>query len=108
MDMTLREMCDALDVKRRAVQGYEKIGLVTPTKRTDRGYLLYDDAARARIEKIKMYQDFGFSVKEIKEVIDASEDIRKKALENKLQKLKEERTKQDVLISKAQNILKTL
>lgn len=28
-DMTLREMCNALNISRRAVQGYEKAGLVS-------------------------------------------------------------------------------
>ena len=108
MNMTLREMCSALDVTRRAVQGYEKIGLVSASSRTDRGHLLYDEAARERIEKIKMYQDFGFSVKEVKTVIDAPNEVLKKALEIKLEKLKEDRKKQDALIKKAQELLKTL
>ena len=30
---TLREVCDLLGVSRRAVQGYEKVGLVEPSGR---------------------------------------------------------------------------
>ena len=36
------------------------------------GYLLYGESELKRIEKIKMYQEFGFKLKEIKEIIDAS------------------------------------
>ena len=40
-EMTLRELCDSLGVSRRAVQGYEKAGLVSPEGKNERGYLLY-------------------------------------------------------------------
>ena len=33
-EMTLRELCDSLGVSRRAVQGYEKAGLVSPEGKT--------------------------------------------------------------------------
>ena len=50
-DMTLREVCNAIGVSRRAVQGYEKESLVSATGKTNRGYLLYDTAAQERIKK---------------------------------------------------------
>ena len=52
--MTLREICEALEVSRRAVQGYEKAGLVSATDRNKYGHLLYDEAAMLRIEQIKL------------------------------------------------------
>ena len=36
-EMTLRELCDSLGVSRRAVQGYEKAGLVSPEGKNERG-----------------------------------------------------------------------
>lgn len=42
-EMTLRELCDSLGVSRRAVQGYEKAGLVSPEGKNERGYLLYSE-----------------------------------------------------------------
>lgn len=41
--MTLREICEALEVSRRAIQGYEKAGLVVATGRNKYGHLLYDE-----------------------------------------------------------------
>lgn len=67
-EMTLRELCDSLGVSRRAVQGYEKAGLVSAEGKNDRGYLLYDEDAQEKINRIKRYQQFGFSIKEIKKV----------------------------------------
>ena len=69
-NMTLREVCTALGVSRRAVQGYENESLVTATGKNNRGYLLYDSEAQERIKKIKLYQDMGFSRKQLKEIID--------------------------------------
>ena len=63
--MTLHELCDACGVSRRAVQGYEKAGLVQPSGRNNRGYLIYDPAAQERIRTIRLYQRFGFQVREI-------------------------------------------
>lgn len=54
--MTLREICETLGVSRRALQGYEKAGLVASTGRNKYGHLLYDEKARERIAEIKFYQ----------------------------------------------------
>lgn len=107
MEMTLREICEAEMVSRRAVQGYEKIGLVAATGKTDRGYLLYDEEAGKRIRKIKLYQDFGFSLKEIKEIIDAPGEVLKPVLLIRLEKLKEERDKKDNLVQKINELIES-
>ena len=80
VEMTLREVCKILGVSRRAVQGYEKAKLVSATGRTDSGYLLYNDKARERIKQIKLFQDMGFSIKEIASIIDAPASVKKDAL----------------------------
>lgn len=64
--MTLHELCNACGTSRRAVQGYEKAGLVQPSGRNERGWLLYDPDSQERIRMIRMYQRFGFQVKEIR------------------------------------------
>ena len=57
---TLREICNILEVTRRAVQGYEKAGLVAPSERNKYGYLIYNEIEQERIKKIKLYQQFDF------------------------------------------------
>lgn len=47
---TLREVCEMYRVTRRAIQGYEKAGLVLPSGKNKYGYLLYDEEAQRRIE----------------------------------------------------------
>lgn len=106
--MTLREICVTAGVTRRAVQGYEKAGLVAPTGKTARGYLLYDLNSQERIKLIRLYQQLGFTIKEIKEVIDASNEIKKQALEERIEKLKEEGNNIESLIDKAYELLEML
>ena len=90
MEMTLREICDAIQVTRRAIQGYEKMGLVSASGRNDRGYLLYDEGTFERIKKIRLFQDLGFSLKEIKQFIDLPVDRLKPIIEEQLEKRREE------------------
>lgn len=103
--MTLREVCDSLGVSRRTVQGYEKAGLVKPTGKTERGYLIYDEKTRERIREIRLFQEIGFSRKEIAQIIDASGNIRKEALERQLVRLKEKKEDVEVLIQEVYRLI---
>lgn len=84
---TLKEVCMELDVSRRAVQGYEKAGLVKATRKNKYGHLLYDRNAQERIKRIKLFQDIGFSIKEIGILIDAPREILKPRLEEQVLKI---------------------
>lgn len=98
MEMTLREVCDTLKVSRRAVQGYEKAGLVCASGKNRYGYLIYDEHAQERIRQIKLFQQLGFTLKEIKEIIDAPNPVVKAALRERVEKLQEKREDLDELI----------
>ena len=103
--MTLREICETLAISRRAIQGYEKAGLVVATGRNKYGHLLYDDSAKSRIEKIKFNQQLGFTIKEITIIIDAPNVVIKEALERQVQKLRKKKTEIDELIEKANQMI---
>lgn len=89
-EMILREVCDASGVTRRAVQGYERAGLVAATRRNGRGYLLYDEQAQEQIKRIKLFQEMGFTIKEIIELNTAPRHVLKQALEVRVEKLRKE------------------
>lgn len=72
------------------------------------GYLLYGESEVKRIEKIKMYQEFGFKQKEIKELIDAPNPIVKAALERRIEELKEEWERLNTLTLQAEALIKEL
>lgn len=99
-EMTLREVCNMVGVSRRAIQGYEKVGLVVSSGKNKYGYLLYDDVMVEKIRCIKQYQDFGFKVKEIEVLMTASNDVYVEMMSKKVEKLKEQ------MNSLARNIVK--
>lgn len=108
MEKTLREVCSNFKVSRRAVQGYENAGLVAPSGRNKRGHLLYDEKAQMRIEQIKIYQDMGFTIKEIANSIDGPRENLKQSLNQKVLKLQEEREHLEKMICLAEEMLSRL
>ena len=108
MDMTLREVCTATNVSRRAVQGYEKAGLVRASGKTNRGYLIYNEETQERIRQIRLYQQLGFSIKEITEIIDAPNEVIKAALEVQVGKIQEQGENIEVLIRTAYELIEKL
>lgn len=106
--MTLREVCTVTNVSRRAVQGYEKAGLVRASGKINRGYLIYNEETQERIRQIRLYQQLGFSIKEITEIIDAPNEVIKAALEVQVVKLQEQGENIEVLIRTAYELIKKL
>ena len=102
---SLREICSSLGVSRRAVQGYEKAGLVRATGRNKYGHLLYDEAAEQRIAQVKLYQQMGFSIKEIAELIDAPVSQRRSVLEKQLVILRKQCAETEWIIHKTEEMI---
>ena len=104
--MTLKEVCINLGVTRRAVQGYEKAGLVSSVGKNKYGYLLYDEATIEKIRSIKMYQDFGFTIKEIKVLLNASDELYKRMIKERITTMKTELTMLERNIQIAENCIR--
>lgn len=104
-NLTLREVCILTGVSRRAIQGYEKAGLVHSKERNERGHLLYDNEAKEKIELIKLFQQLGFSIKEIQLLIESPKHDLKSMIENRIMKLNERKAEIDRLIEKAYQII---
>ena len=105
---TLKEVCFELGVSRRAVQGYEDAGLVRATRKNKYGHLLYNRRAQDRIERIKFFQDLGFSIKEIIDLIDASEAVLKPRLVEQVRRLEEKVAKDEQTIQQAKELISKL
>ena len=84
---TLSEVCSVLEVSRRAVQGYENAGLVSATGKNKYGHLLYDEDAQRRIKQIRLLQQLGFRVKEIKDIIDAPAEEVAEAIKRQIEQM---------------------
>lgn len=103
--MTLREACKAAGITRRALQGYETAGLLVPSSRNERGYLLYDNGAVETMKRIKVYQDMGFSVKEIKQMQNLPKEEKKALLIDRKERLQHEKEKISRLIQTVQEMI---
>ena len=90
MEKTLRQVCTELKVSRRAVQGYEKAGLVAASGKNKYGHLLYGEPERERIRLIRFYQLLGFRLKEIRVLLEAPVPVRKAALQRQEEELESE------------------
>lgn len=96
---TLRQVCETLKVSRRAVQGYEKEGLVTASGRNERGWLLYDEESQEKIKKVRFYQRLGMEVKEIKMFLNSSKECQRQLLCERQERIRNEiQERQELLV----------
>jgi len=82
------KLAKACDVNIDTVRYYERKGLISPLERTGSGYRVYDQDSIKRLNFIRRTQSLGFTLEEIKELLELSElpekdceDIREKAQE---------------------------
>ncbi len=66
--MTIREMCDAFDVTPRTLRFYEQKELLAPTRQGTKR--LFSRRDRARLKLIMRGKRFGFSLEEIRQLLD--------------------------------------
>lgn len=97
--MTVHEVSKLAGVSIRALQYYDKIGLLHPTGYTDAGYRLYDDADLERLQHILLFRELEFPLKDIKKIVDNPNFDRSMALEQQIELLKMKREHLDNLIN---------
>ena len=99
--MNLKALCESVGVSRRSIQCYEKAGLMGPTDKNKYGHLLYDESELHKAKIIRFMQELGFKLKEIKEIIDAPNQVTKEAIRRRIEELKDERVKLEHIIEEA-------
>ena len=102
--MTVNEVSKLTGVSIRALQYYDTIGLLKPNDYTESGYRLYDDTALERLQQILLFKELEFPLKEIKEIIDAPDFDRNKALEQQIELLTMKKEHLENLINFARGI----
>ena len=56
---TVKQVSQVSGVSVRTLHHYDAIGLLKPTRVTEAGYRLYDDAALERLQSILLFRDFN-------------------------------------------------
>lgn len=74
MDLTVGKLARAAGVGVETIRFYERRGLLEEPPRTSSGYRRYTPQAVARIDFIRRAQRLGFTLNEIRELIELEED----------------------------------
>lgn len=97
----------AFELSRSTLLYYDSIGLLKPSARSEKGYRLYSQEDRARLEQICLYRQMGVPLQQIKEILDLSGSGVAAILENRLVRLSAEirslRQQQYVIVNMLQN-----
>jgi DNA-binding transcriptional MerR regulator len=72
--LTIGKLANATATKVETVRYYERIGLLGAPARSDGNYRLYDQAALGRLSFIRRARDLGFSLEEVRQLLDLSDD----------------------------------
>lgn len=76
----VKEVADMVGTSVRTLHHYDQIGLLKPESVTTAGYRLYADHHLERLQQILFFKELGFSLHEIKEILDSPGFDRKRAL----------------------------
>lgn len=90
----------------RALQYYDKLGLLRPTALTESGYRLYDDEALARLQEILFFRELEFSLAQIAEIVNAPGYDRTAALRRQRELLLAKRERLEGIIALVESTLK--
>lgn len=101
---TVNEVSKLTGVSVRALQYYDKIGLLKPAGYTEAGYRLYDDTALEMLQQILLFRELEFPLKEIKEIISRPDFDRNKALDQQIALLTMKKEHLEKLIGFARGI----
>lgn len=102
--MTVNEVSKLTGVSIRALQYYDKIGLLKPAKYTSSGYRLYGEDELERLQQILLFRALEFSLKEIKCIINSADFDKEKALNQQIELLTLKKEHIENLITLARGI----
>jgi DNA-binding transcriptional MerR regulator len=74
--LQIGEAAERAGLSLRTVRYYEEMGLLEPAKRTDGGFRLYTSEHVDRLALIKRMKPIGFTVQQMRELLDARDILR--------------------------------
>jgi len=77
---TVGEVAEIARVSVRALHHYDEIGLLEPSDRSEAGYRLYSDEDLDRLQTVLFFRELGFSLAEIRGLVDDPAFDRREAL----------------------------
>ena len=68
--LKIGELANKSGVSIRALRYYEEIGLLLPSEIKESGYRLYNESDALKLQQILFYKEIGYSLKEIKNILE--------------------------------------
>jgi DNA-binding transcriptional MerR regulator len=87
---TIRALAKKVGLSRSTLLYYDRMGLLSPSGRSEAGYRLYSEADVARLERLMLYRDAGLPLEKIRQLLDAGEDRGREALTGRLAQINDE------------------
>ena len=104
---TVAQVSKLTGISVRTLHHYDEIGLLKPTRVTESGYRLYDDAALQRLHGILLLKELQFPLKEIRDILDSPGFDPMEALQQQIELLELQKKHLEGLISHAREIQKS-
>ena len=104
---SVKDVSKITGISVRTLHHYDEIGLLKPAKVTEAGYRLYDDVSLQRLHAILLLKELQFSLKDIKNILDAPGFDPMEALAQQIKLLELQRQHLTDLIDHARQIQKT-
>lgn len=104
---TIKDVSKIAGISVRTLQYYDKIGLLRPADYSEAGYRLYSDNDLITLQQILLFRELGFTLKEIREIINSDNFDMDIALEQQINllTLKKERLENLILFAKGVKLL---
>lgn len=80
MAYTVGDVAKLAHVSVRTLHHYDELGLLEPSKRSEPGYRLYTDEDLDRLQTVLFFKELGFSLEEIRDLVDDPAFDRREAL----------------------------
>jgi DNA-binding transcriptional MerR regulator len=98
MVYTVKAVAEMAGVSIRTLHHYDETGLLRPASASPAGYRLYSRADLERLQQVLFFKELGFSLKEIKEILDSPGFDRRQALTSHRRLLLEQKRRLERLI----------
>lgn len=106
--LKIKEVAELVGVSVRTLHHYDQIDLLKPEEVTDSGYRLYSEENLVILQQILFFKELGFSLNEIKKIIQSSTFDQKEALLLQQKMLIEKREQLDNMLETINKTIRNL